>query len=262
MKGFCVALWSEFLKLKRSKIFITLLLLFVFIGLMMGLLMFMVKHPELAAKSASVATKASIVRKADWLSYFALMIQASLSIGVIGFGTAAAWIFGREYADRTIKDLLSLPVSRPVIVTAKFCLTALWCTLLMAALYGSGILTGLLIGLDGWDNSLFIQHTSIYFLSSLLTLVLVTPVAFFASFSRGYLPPIGFTMLTLILTNFLAIGIPGITPYFPWAIPALVSGVAGQGLPNAGLISAIILTGTSLAGLLGTIAWWRYADQL
>ena len=44
--------------------------------------------------------------------------------------------------------------------------------------------------------------------TSLLTMLLCTPVAFFASYGRGYLPPVGFAIVTL-----------GLGPYFPWGIP-------------------------------------------
>jgi ABC-2 type transport system permease protein len=79
---------------------------------------------------------------------------------------------------------------------------------------------------------------------------------------RGYLLAIAFTVASLIVTNFVAIGIPNMMPYFPWAIPALYSGIAGrEALPHAGTISYIILVSTSIAGFAGTAAWWRFADQ-
>ena len=55
--------------------------------------------------------------------------------------------------------------------------------------------------------------------------------------------------------------LPVITPWFPWAIPALFSGVAGPLSPKPEAVSYIILGLTSLLGIAGTAAWWRYADQ-
>ena len=47
--------------------------------------------------------------------------------GVLEFGIAfiVAWVFGREFSDRTAIDLLVLPTSRSVIVGAQFVLIAL-----------------------------------------------------------------------------------------------------------------------------------------
>jgi ABC-2 type transport system permease protein len=71
----------------------------------------------------------------------------------------------------------------------------------------------------------------------------------------------GFVIFTLIITQLVFVGIPGITPYFPWAIPAICSGVIGPEIPPPGAVSYIILGFTSVLGLFGTAAWWRFADQ-
>jgi ABC-2 type transport system permease protein len=92
-------------------------------------------------------------------------------------------------------------------------------------------------------------------------MLLCAPVAFVASLGRGYLLPIGFVLLTLIMTNLVAVGAPDFAPYFPWAFPALISGVAGQAVPHPNAGSAIIFIATVIAGYAGTVLWWRYADQ-
>jgi hypothetical protein len=86
-------------------------------------------------------------------------------------------------------------------------------------------------------------------------------VAFFASWGKGYLLAIGYIILTMIMTQFIVSGIPGLAAYFPWAIPGLYCGAAGPGGPGLIPASWIILGMTGIAGLAGTLAWWRYADQ-
>ena len=83
-------------------------------------------------------------------------------------------------------------------------------------------------------------------------------LAFFASFSRGYLLPFAFIILTLILANF--IGFVGLGPYFPWAVPGILSVPPAEDihLNNA---SYIILFLTSILGYAGTLAWWHFAHQ-
>jgi len=261
MKELLVSIWAESLKVRKSKIFIITILFFVFIGSMMGLMMIVVQHPELAGRSAAFEAKTSVLGNGDWLSFLNLLIQVILALGPIGFGMVTSWVFGREYADRVAKDLLALPVSRITIVISKFAVIFIWCILLTITLFLSGFLIGLSIRIPGWSSTNCLHSFWIFMNSSILTLLLCTPVAFLACFSRGYLLPLGFAILTLILTNFVAIGLPNIMPYFPWAIPALYTGIAGRDLPQAGIISYLILVLTCIIGFIGTAAWWRFADQ-
>jgi ABC-2 type transport system permease protein len=262
MNGLSAALWAESLKVRKSKMFVMTVLIFSFIAIMLGLLMYVAHHPEIAGRSATISAKTSALGNADWPSFLYLLVQIVLAMGPIGFGMVTAWVFGREYSDRVIKDLLALPVSRTVIVVSKFIVILIWCTILAAVLFITGILAGLVVGMPLWSAQIAV-HTSIIFTGSfMLTMFLCTPVAFLASVSRGYLLPVGFAIFTLIMTNFVAMGVPNIMPYFPWGIPALYSGVAGrESLPHAGAISYFILAATSIAGFAGTVAWWRFADQ-
>jgi ABC-2 type transport system permease protein len=56
-------------------------------------------------------------------------------------------------------------------------------------------------------------------------------------------------------------GLVGLGPYFPWGIPILFSSATGAESEPLGMISYIILILTSIFGFIGTLAWWRYADQ-
>jgi len=261
MKGFYVALNTEFMKARKSKMFWITLIFFAFIAIMLGFLMLVAKHPEIAGNSAVLTTKASFINKADWPTYFNLLLQMVLTLGNIGPAIVTIWVFGREYSDRVIKDLLALPVSRSNIVFSKFIIVFFWSVLLLFLLFVFGMVTGLVIQLDGWNRELVLHNTLVYTISSLLTIILFPVVTLITCMSRGYLLPVGFTLLIMIVTQFVFLGLPAITPYFPWAIPGLSSGVAGPLSPEPKLISYLILGFTSLLGVAGTAGWWRYADQ-
>jgi ABC-2 type transport system permease protein len=261
MKGLQAALWTEGLKLRKSKMIWVTILVFFFISIMMGFLMLVAKHPNIASKSAVIGTKASLVATADWTSYLNLLLQLVLTVGSLGFGIATSWIFGREFADRVVKDMLALPVSRTVLIEAKFIVLILWCLLLSIVMFVVGILSGLAVNLDGWSGYALAEFIRTFSGTAMLTILLVTPVAFIASAGRGYLMPVGFSILILIITQFVCIGIPFITPWFPWAFPALFSGVAGKGLPVPGISGYVSLFITSILGFSGTLFWWNRADQ-
>ena len=262
MRGLTTALWAEWLKLRRSRMLIITVAVFAFVAVMMGFLMFAVKHPEITGRSATLSAKASAIGKADWPSFLDLLIQIVLALGSIGFAVAASWVFGREYSDRVIKDLLALPIARTTIVTAKFVIVGLWGVLLSATLFAVGLLAGLVVGLPLWSPDFLIDFPVRFGISALTTILLCSPVALVACASRGYILPLGFAVLILVMTNFVAVGLPGIMPYFPWAIPALYSGIAvGEAMPRPGIVSLVVLALTSLLGYMGTVAWWRYSDQ-
>jgi ABC-2 type transport system permease protein len=261
MNSFQAAFWAESLKVRRSKMLWLTMLAFIFIPMMIGLLIFVVKNPEFSSKLGLIGTKAAMIRfgKADWPAFLGLLTQLIAGIGLLGFGFVASWVFGREYADRTVKDLLALPVSRSFIVLAKFMVVVIWCALLSFILFVCGLMIGGTINISGWSSEIVFHFACRFTVTALLTILLCTPVAFFASFGRGYLPPMGFVILTLIMAQF--VGLVGLGPYFPWAIPLLYGTTAGTEAGQIGAISYIILYLISIVGLFGTIAWWRYADQ-
>jgi ABC-2 type transport system permease protein len=261
MKGLSAALWSESLKVRRSKVFPVTILFFAFIAVMMGLLMFVARHPELAGRSATISAKASRIGNADWPNFLGLLVQTILALGPIGFGIVTSWVFGREYSDRVIKDILALPVPRSSIVIAKLVVVVVWNILLSLTLFVLALATGWVVHIPGWSSALAWHALLTFSISALLTMLLCPPVALIASASRGYLLPIGFVILLLIITQLTGMGMPGVMPYFPWAIPALCSGAVGSALPRPGLVSYLILILTAILGLLGTVAWWKYADQ-
>ena len=91
MKGLLAALWTESLKVRKSKMLLATIIAFSFIAIMMGLLVLASKHPEIAGKSATISAKASVIGKADWPSYFDLLIQIILALGPLGFGIRHYW---------------------------------------------------------------------------------------------------------------------------------------------------------------------------
>ncbi|MFD2875929.1 ABC transporter permease [Paenibacillus rhizoplanae] len=58
----------------------------------------------------------------SWEQYLTGLLDTLAPLGLIGYTFVAAWVFGREFADRTIKDLLAKPVSR-----AKNCIVQIPC---------------------------------------------------------------------------------------------------------------------------------------
>jgi ABC-type transport system involved in multi-copper enzyme maturation permease subunit len=259
MKNLASVFYTEFLKARKSKILLVTTILFMIVPCMMGLMMFVARNPGLAGKLGMIGTKAKLFGENDWSGYFALLSQVMASIGLIGFGFVTSWVFGREHTDRTMKDLLALPVPRPTIVLAKFIIVCIWCILLALILYSVAIFFGLLIRMPGWSALLFEKFSYGFLITTLLTLLLCSPISYLAGVGNGIVAPLGFVLITMIMAQF--VGLIGLGPYFPWAIPGLFS--VSNDAPGLQIHtgSYIILALTFMAGYWATLRWWQFADH-
>jgi ABC-2 type transport system permease protein len=259
LKDIIVSLSIEILKIRRSTIFWISLAASLFMAAILGLMMVLIMNPGVLPPGI-LKTKVDLAAiSADWPSFIAFVEMATGAIGIILFGFAASWVFGREYSDRTVKDLLALTVSRTTIVFAKMLATWLWCFLASLIIFAASAGVGALIGLPLWSTGLLPDFIRVFFVSTLLSLLLCPAIAFVASMGRGFLPAIGFLILCMGLANLFAN--IGIGAWFPWAIPMLytnaVEGTEGA-LPVG---SYFVVAGTCLAGIAGTVYAWKYRDQ-
>jgi ABC-2 type transport system permease protein len=172
----------------------------------------------------------------------------------------ASWIFGREYSDGTAKDLLSLTTSRKKIVNAKFVLFVFWCLLLVLSNLLIAFVLGTLLQLPSMDTNLLTQSLSNYFITTVLTIIVGVPIAFFALWGKGYLAPLGFVALTLVFAQVIAA--TGYGSYFPWSVSGLYSGAGGEYKMLLDNYSYGILILTGIAGYLATIFYWNKTDQM
>lgn len=258
MSYFLAVLQAEGLKIRKSKVIWIIFLAFTIAPVMAGFFMFVLKDPELAKSTGLLGAKAQIAGEANWPSYLDLHAQIIAVGGILVFGFVTSWIFGREYTDQTVKDLLALPYSRSVIVIAKFAASFITNIVLSVYVVVLGFLIGGIIGLSQWSSEIVTHGLYILLVVTLLTIILSTPVAFLAGYGGGYLAPLGFVVFTLVLSQIIAA--VGFGEYFPWAIPALYSGVTG-GESVPGWSSLIIIFMTSLVGFCSTLYWWLFADQ-
>jgi len=258
MTSLLAALQVEGLKLRKSKMLWTVLAAFTIAPLMGGFFMFVLKNPEFAKSTGMLGTKAQIAGEATWPSYFSMLAQIIAVGGILVYGFVASWVFGREYTDRTLKDLLALPYHRYVVVVAKFLVIFIAAGLLSVYVVCLGVLIGGLIGLSGWTSATAMDGFLVLLITAVLAISLSTPVAFFACLGRGYLAPLGFIIMMVVFAQIIAA--IGYGAYFPWAVPALFSGITGEG--HAIRVSSfLIVFFTGLAGFIGTLVWWLYADQ-
>lgn len=249
---------AEWLKSRKSKVVWIIFFAFTLLPIMGGFFMFVLKHPAFAEKSGLLGAKAQLAGSADWPSYFTMLSQGVGIGGLFVFGFLTSWVFGREYTDRTLKDLLALPFPRTYMAIAKFIIVLIWSILNTVWVISIGLIIGWIIGLPYWSLEVVQHGLFVISITTVLTILLSSPVAFFACYGHGYLAPLGFIITSIVLSQIIAA--IGYGSYFPWSIPALFSDVNGGG-NVIGFTSVIIILVTSIIGVLGTISYWRFADH-
>lgn len=263
MNGVRAAFAVELLKSRRSKIPWAVgagLSLGPIVG---GFFMLVLKDPERARQLGLLGAKAQLTAgTADWPTYAALIAQAVTIGGGILFAFLYAWLFGREFADRTVRDLVASPTSRSAIVLAKAAVGALWSLGILAWALALGMAIGLAIdaavGLPGWSSEV-LHSFGAGAAAGILTILLQSFTAFFAGAGRGYIPALAWAVLAVFLAQvFAALGWGA---WFPWSVPAVLSGAAGPGAEPVGAGGVTLLAVTAFIGLLATLAWWQRADQ-
>jgi ABC-2 type transport system permease protein len=260
MKAFLSAFWAEALKARRSKVSLLTVAAFLIFPIIDGLFMFILKDPERARGMGLISVKAQITAGvADWPTYFQVLLLGTAIGGAILFAFTTAWVFGREFSDHTVKEILALPTPRGVIVGAKFVLTGLWMLGLTLMIFVIGLGIGKAVDIPGWSPGLAWSSFWSLMLIAILTFMLMPFVALFASVGRGYLPPLGWAILTMALAQ-IAI-VLGWGDWFPWAVPGLLGSLNGPRAEPIEMHSYVVVLLAFVAGIAATFAWWQSADQ-
>jgi ABC-2 type transport system permease protein len=254
------AVATEFLKARRSRVPWGVAAGFSVAPLVMGLFMVILKDPEGARALGLLGAKAQLTAgTADWPTFLNLLGQAVTIGGAILFAFLTAWVFGREFADRTIRSLLAIPTRRLTIVVAKSVVIAVWALAITTWVLALGLVIGALVGLPGWSAGDAVGTIAAIALAAVLTIGLQTGAAFFAGVGRGYIAPLAWTVAMIVASQVLAV--LGWGSWFPWSVPAILAGAGGAQVEPVTLGGVALVALVVVTCLVATIAWWERADQ-
>jgi ABC-2 type transport system permease protein len=250
-------IWVETRKVLRSNLIWFTAAGGLIMPLGIAFLIFVATHPEIARQLSLVGAKANLMAYAttNWPTYLGLQKLMIAAGGFFLFCLVISWVFGREFVDGTLKDMLAVPVPRWSIVLAKFTVSAVWSAALAVLILVTGLVTGALMQLPQASPQVLLQGCLHVAVETGLVIAIVCPFALLASVGRGYLLPIGLAVLAVMLANFVVV--LGWGAYFPWSVPALYA-QDGESLAPISYFVAILSGG---AGVIGTHLWWKYADQ-
>ncbi|MGG3871864.1 ABC transporter permease [Brevibacillus laterosporus] len=185
-------LYVELLKLKRAKMFFVSMIgaasapIMVFIGF----LNMKMKNPH-----ASVEFQEA---------FYNTNLYTLLLIGTLLYGVITAYLFNREYVEDTLKNLLTIPVSRTSFILSKLVLLLIWILLLTIMTWGLTLILGCIGQFEGLSTALLIQSFSQYIMGGFLLFLLSTPTMLVTFLFKNYVPTIIFTAVITMANVALA----------------------------------------------------------
>jgi ABC-2 type transport system permease protein len=199
---------------------------------------------DLTVKLGSLGTVA------NWAAIVGGATQIAAAGGLLALGVGLSWLFGREFADRTIEGLFGLPVSRAQIATGKLVVFCGWAVVLAVAVPAVLLVCGLASSLgmpdgDAWGGLL--RLAAVIILSALL----VTPCAWVTTLGRNLLAGVAVAVGLIVIAQVGAM-VAAVTS-FPLTAPALWAMRVGP-TPVVGLALTPVV-GATFAAL--TVAAWH-----
>src|SRR5699024_5817436 len=153
------SLFTELLKLKRSSMFLLSI--------------------ARAAVAPPVVVVATYVNEPS-TSFKELFSKVTLySFFIIGstlYRELTTYLFNREYLENTIKNILTIPVSRVSFIMSKTLLLFMWIMMLTMIAWFLTLFLGLLTQFDGLDISLLVESFKEFSIGGVLLFILSTPI--------------------------------------------------------------------------------------
>ncbi len=205
-------IYCEFLKFKRSKV-----RLIVFLGTLVTPLLAIIN----GIKNHFMHTENAVTLFGIYDSAFMFLM---LLFGPLIFSIIASYLFSREYTEKTLKTLFVVPISKKKFLSSKF-ITLFLCILFLMLISWTEIL------ILGWICNIafgieqFNFPTALFFLikmilGAILLYFTITPFAFLAMYTRGFVIPMIVASI-IVLGNVILSSSP-IAVFFPWTASYLI----------------------------------------
>lgn len=180
-----------------------------------------------------------------------------LLIGVPLYGVVSAYLFNREYVEDTLKNLLTIPVSRTSLIISKLMILFIWIMFLTFIAWGLTLGLGVLGQFQGLTLILIVKSLGSFMTGGVLLFILSTPIVFVAVVMKNYVPTIIFTIV-ITLINIMSANSEH-RGLFPWAATCDIANATLQSTYPAA-VSYTAIFSTSIIGLIATIVYFKRGD--
>ena len=231
----------EFLKLKRSNIFLLSLMGAVLPPLLMFIAVFAFDE---GSTFDMLFTNVNMYMSA----LFAIML----------FSIMISYLFGREYNEHTLKTMLTIPISRGKFLASKYVMFLVWILILTVVTSLSALVFGFIAGLEGFTLKLFMDSFAQLLFANVLLFLTFSPFVFLSLFITNMVPAmVGGAGLTLV--NMLIYG-QNWAPYVPWVCPYLIASGEIAEYATSPTVSYGVILVTFLIGLAISYIYFTKTD--
>ena len=231
----------EFLKLKRSKIFLLSLLGAVLPPLLMFIA---VTSFDEGQTFEALFTNVNMYMSA----MFAVLI----------FAIIISYLFGREYNEHTLKTMLTIPVSREKFLASKYIMFLVWIVILTVVTSISTLAFGFAAGLDGFSLKIFADGFVQLLYANVLLFLSFSPFVFVSLFITNMVPAmIGGAGLALV--NLMVYG-QNWAPFVPWVCPYLIASGEIAEYSTSITVSYGVILATFVIGLVISYIYFTKTD--
>jgi len=237
---------AELLKLKRSRMFMLSLLGAAVAPVMVVLAFYISMNSKPSEETADFHTL-----------FYNTSMYTVLLIGVPLYSVVTAYLFNREYVEDTLKNLLTIPVSRTSLMLSKMLMLWMWIMLLTLVAWVLTILLGLLGQFEGLSGSLLVSSLIAYGVAGVFMFLLSMPIILITIVMKNYVATI-IAALSINLVNVLVFNSDhrGLVPWsaaFDIAHDTLL-----PTYPAA--VSYLVIAATSISGFIATLVYFGRVD--
>ncbi|MBG9583540.1 bacitracin ABC transporter permease [Bacillus thuringiensis] len=239
-------LYTELLKLKRSNMF-----LISIIGAGVA--------PFLVVVASYIHIKTKQPTPTIWFHqlFTEVNLYTTLVIGFPLYGVVVAYLFTREYAEDTLKNLLTIPVSRISFIISKFIILFLWIMMLTLVAWSLTLILGLLGNFPGFNTTLLLGSFLKFLICGGLLFLLSSPTVLLTLLMKSYVPPIILTVI-ITMTNLMLVNSKH-KDLFPWtATLDIANNELQPTYPPE--YSYIIIATTAIFGFIATLFYFKRVD--
>jgi bacitracin transport system permease protein len=238
-------LYAELLKLKRSNMFLVSI-----IGAAVA--PFMCFIADVAKRNERPDSPVNFGKFFSDTNFYVLML-----IGVMLYGVITAYLFNREYVENTLKNILTIPVSKTSLIVSKVILLFIWIMLLTIAAWALTLVFGLIGSFEDLTIIILIKALKEYLIGGTLLFLLAMPTIFVTLLFKDYVPTIIFTiaitMVNVLISNSKYSGL------YPWSATLAIATKTFR--PEyAPIYSYISIFAVSIIGFIATIVCFNKED--
>lgn len=141
--------------------------------------------------------------------------------GILIYGLVSSYVFSREYEEDTFKALLTIPVSRNMVIVSKLIVISVIIFLMVAASFAFSVIFSVIGGFSGINMDIILRYIPCYLMTYLLNMMLMPFMIFITFLFKKYIP----TMIFAIVASTVNIVIINskYAQLFPFSIPFVLT---------------------------------------